>query len=124
MQSWVLHPNTAMIDVILKYITVSIIYSDLYKQELVIIVQVYITYIYTTVMSTVSILLRYVYNLQRHKKYWPMAYLKLTACLKNSLCIKPHKQTSVTTVHFVFYYHFTLCTLTWQKQEALDKALK
>lgn len=45
MQSWVLHPNTAMIDVILKYITVSIIYSDLYKQELVIIVQVYIIYI-------------------------------------------------------------------------------
>lgn len=49
MQSWVLHPNTAMIDVILKYITVSIIYSDLYKQELVIIVQVYIMYIYTSV---------------------------------------------------------------------------
>lgn len=45
MQSCVLHPNTAMIDVILKYITVSIIYSDLYKQELVIIVQVYIIYI-------------------------------------------------------------------------------
>lgn len=53
MQCWVLHPNTAIIDVILKYIPVSIIYSDLYKQELVII----------TVMSTVSILLRYVYNL-------------------------------------------------------------
>lgn len=69
MQCWVLHPNIAMIDVILKYIPVSIIYSDLYKQELVIIVQVYIMYIYTTVMSTVSILLRYVYNLQRHKKY-------------------------------------------------------
>lgn len=48
MQCWVLHPNTAIIDVILKYIPVSIIYSDLYKQELVIIVQVYIMYIYTS----------------------------------------------------------------------------
>lgn len=64
MQCWVLHPNTAIIDVILKYIPVSIIYSDLYKQELVIIVQVYIMYIYILLfMSTVSILLRYVYNL-------------------------------------------------------------
>lgn len=65
MQCWVLHPNTAIIDVILKYIPVSIIYSDLYKQELVIIVQVYIMYtVYILLfMSTVSILLRYVYNL-------------------------------------------------------------
>lgn len=46
MQCWVLHPNTAIIDVILKYIPVSIIYSDLYKQELVI---MYIMYIYTSV---------------------------------------------------------------------------